>query len=78
MYTRRGSLFWGAALAAVVAALLLVGGLTAIQTAMVIGALPFSLVMVLMWIALLKAVFNDTRREAMGVQSTTEDLTPAE
>ena len=71
-------LFWGAALAAVVAALLLVGGLTAIQTAMVIGALPFSLVMVLMWIALLKAVFNDTRREAMGVQSTTEDLTPAE
>jgi len=35
-------LFWGVALGAVVAALLLVGGLKAIQTAMVIGALPFS------------------------------------
>lgn len=63
-------LFWGAALAAVVAALLLVGGLTAIQTAMVIGALPFSLVMVLMWIALIKAIYNDGRREAAGVTTT--------
>ena len=34
--------FWGVALGMVVAALLLVGGLKAIQTAMVIGALPFS------------------------------------
>jgi choline/carnitine/betaine transport len=63
-------IFWGLALGAVVAALLLVGGLTAIQTAMVIGALPFSLVMVLMWVSLLKAIFRDIRRNALGVATT--------
>ena len=64
--------FWGTALAAVVAALLLVGGLSAIQTAMVIGALPFSLVMVLMCASLIKAVYNDGRRATAGVSSTAE------
>ena len=38
-------LFWGAALAPVVGGLIMAGGLSAIQTAMVIGALPFSAVM---------------------------------
>ena len=56
-------LFWGAALGLVVGALLLVGGLKAIQTAMVIGALPFSIVMVLMCIALFKAIYRDGMRE---------------
>ncbi|MCG7625549.1 BCCT family transporter [Epibacterium sp. Ofav1-8] len=56
-------LFWGAALGLVVGALLLVGGLKAIQTAMVIGALPFSIVMVLMCIALFKAIYRDGLRE---------------
>lgn len=63
-------LFWGVALGAVVAALLLVGGLKAIQTAMVIGALPFSLVMVLQCFSLVKAIYNDGRREAAGLQTT--------
>ncbi len=63
-------LFWGVALGAVVAALLLVGGLKAIQTAMVIGALPFSLVMVLQCFALIKAIYRDGKREAAG-QTTT-------
>ena len=63
-------LFWGVALGAVVAALLLVGGLKAIQTAMVIGALPFSLVMVLQCVALVKAIYNDGRREAAGQVTT--------
>ncbi len=67
-------LFWGVALGAVVAALLLVGGLKAIQTAMVIGALPFSLVMVLQCAALIKAIYNDGRREKAGV----ETVVPAE
>jgi len=71
--------FWGGALAAVVAALLIVGGLSAIQTAMVIGALPFSLVMVLMSVALLKAVFRDSMRASRGVPSTAEpSAEPAE
>lgn len=63
-------LFWGAALAMVVGGLLVSGGTGAIQTAMVIGALPFSVVMVLMCFALIKAVYNDTRREAQGVPTT--------
>ncbi len=65
-------LFWGVALGAVVAALLLVGGLKAIQTAMVIGALPFSVVMVLQCVALVKAIYNDGRREAAGQPTTVE------
>ncbi|MEL7463233.1 MAG: BCCT family transporter [Pseudomonadota bacterium] len=60
-------LFWGAALAMVVGGLLVSGGTSAIQTAMVIGALPFSIVMVLMCLALIKAIYNDGRREAAGI-----------
>ena len=66
-------IFWGIALGAVVAALLLVGGLKAIQTAMVIGALPFSVVMVLQCFALIKAIYNDGRREAEGKAVTVSD-----
>ena len=63
-------IFWGVALGAVVAALLLVGGLKAIQTAMVIGALPFSVVMVLQCLAIVKAIYNDGRREKAGMATT--------
>ncbi|MBV7396868.1 BCCT family transporter [Mameliella sediminis] len=62
-------IFWGVALSLVVGGLLLVGGLDAIKTAMVIGALPFSLVMFLMCVALTKAVIKDAIRERNGVQS---------
>ena len=65
-------LFWGAALALVVGGLLISGGTSAIQTAMVIGALPFSVVMALMCVALIKAIFNDGRREAAGVSTTVD------
>ncbi len=73
-------LFWGAALALVVGGLLISGGTGAIQTAMVIGALPFSIVMALMCLALIKAIWNDGRREAAGVDAVTVDPvgTPAE
>jgi choline-glycine betaine transporter len=72
-------LFWGAALAFVVGGLILAGGLGAIQTAMVIGALPFSVVMVLMGIALIKGIWRDSQRDAAGVATTTDDLAgPAE
>ena len=66
-------LFWGAALALVVGALIIAGGLGAIQTAMVIGALPFSAVMVLMGLALIKAIWRDGRREAAGLPTTHTD-----
>jgi choline/carnitine/betaine transport len=69
-------IFWGVALGAVVAALLLIGGISAIQTAMVIGALPFSLVMVLMAVSLIKAIYNDGKRVAAGID-TTGNVQPA-
>lgn len=62
--------FWGIALAFVVGALLVIGGLGAIQTAMVIAALPFSLAMVLIGISLIKAIYNDGRRISEGVATT--------
>jgi choline/carnitine/betaine transport len=62
-------LFWGAALALVVGALLVIGGLGAIQTAMVIGALPFSFVMLLMGFAVIKGIWRDAIREKNGVES---------
>ncbi|WP_293264807.1 BCCT family transporter [Neptunomonas sp.] len=65
-------IFWGVALGALVAALLLVGGLKAIQTAMVIGALPFSVVMVLMCFSLIKAVYRDGIREKQGIKTVAE------
>lgn len=79
--------FWGAALGGVVAALLIAGntpddpkgGIKAIQTAMVIGAFPFSVVMVLQGVALVKAIFNDARREREGIATTSDtEPTPAE
>lgn len=59
-------LFWGAALAFVVGGLIIAGGLGAIQSAMVIGALPFSLVMVLMGLSLMNAIYRDLQREKYG------------
>ncbi|WP_308915532.1 BCCT family transporter [Jannaschia sp. LMIT008] len=70
-------IFWGAALALVVGALLIAGDISAIQTAMVIGALPFSVVMVLMAIALVKAIWMDGRRERAGVPTTIPEAAEA-
>ena len=53
---------WGVILTLVIGGLLLAGGLGAINTAMIIGALPFSVVMALMGIALLKALIRDAMR----------------
>lgn len=59
-------LVWGVALTLVIAVLLLAGGLSAIQTAMIIGALPFSFVLALMGVALLKALIRDGLRAKNG------------
>jgi choline/carnitine/betaine transport len=71
-------LFWGIALALVVGGLIAAGGLGAIKTAMVIGALPFSVVMVVMGIALIKAIVHDGLRERQGVATTTESKRPSD
>ncbi|MCH1474857.1 MAG: BCCT family transporter [Alphaproteobacteria bacterium] len=56
-------ILWGSALTLVIGVLLAAGGLSAINTAMIIGALPFSLVMALMGVSLVKAVVRDTMRQ---------------
>lgn len=60
-------LFWGTALAVVTGGLLILGGLDAIKTAMVIGALPFSAVLVLMGISVVSAIIRDAQRERLGL-----------
>ncbi|WP_420003767.1 BCCT family transporter [Arenibacterium sp. LLYu02] len=67
-------IFWGAALAFVVGALLIIGGLGAIQTAMVIGALPFSAVMALMGVSLIKAIIRDGIRARKGLPVTAREI----
>ncbi len=57
---------WGAALTLVIGVLLVAGGLSAINTAMIIAALPFSAVMALMGISLFKALIRDGMREKEG------------
>ncbi|MEM7074573.1 MAG: BCCT family transporter [Pseudomonadota bacterium] len=54
---------WGTILTLVIGVLLVAGGLSAINTAMIIGALPFSVVMALMGISLFKALIRDGMRE---------------
>lgn len=65
----RHRIVWGIILTAVVAVLLLAGsgGMTALSDAMIIGALPFGIIMVLMCAALAKALVNDHRRAKHGV-----------
>lgn len=49
-------IIWGSIYVAVVASLLSAGGMDALRSAMIIGALPFSLVMALMGVSLIKAL----------------------
>ncbi|NKB75725.1 MAG: BCCT family transporter [Gammaproteobacteria bacterium] len=56
-------IIWGLILTAVIASLLLAGGLNAIQAAMIVGAVPFSFMMILMGISLIKALYRDGLRE---------------
>ena len=59
-------IIWSIILTSIVAALIIAGGLGAIQSAMIIAAIPFTLIMVLMCVALLKALYRDTLREKSG------------
>ena len=68
--SNRHVIFWGITLGLVVAVLLMIGGLDAIKTAMVIGALPFSFVMVLMCASLGKAIYEDTCETSISASQT--------
>lgn len=61
--TRKHIIIWGLALGAIVAALLLAGGLKAIQSAMIVGTIPFSFILILMGIGLIKALIRDQIRD---------------
>jgi len=65
-------LFWGGALAFMVGSMLVLGGIDAIRITMMIGALPFSFVLALMAIAIIKAIIFDLIRKKHGVPTTAE------
>ncbi len=62
-------IIWGVILTLVIGTLLVAGGggLDALSNAMIIGALPFTMIMVLMCISLAKAMWRDNQREKAGV-----------
>ncbi|MFV0300458.1 MAG: BCCT family transporter [Paracoccus sp. (in: a-proteobacteria)] len=65
-------LTWGLIMTLVIGGLLAAGGLDAINTAMIIGALPFSVVMALMGIALIKALVRDGMRKRRAATASPE------
>ncbi|KEO90125.1 transporter [Erythrobacter longus] len=65
-------LFWGLALAFVVGSMLILGGIEAIRITMIIGALPFSVVLAAMSVSIVKAVVFDLIRKKHGVPTTQE------
>ncbi|MEM6309870.1 MAG: BCCT family transporter [Pseudomonadota bacterium] len=63
-------IIWGLIMTGVIGSLIIAGNsgaaanpLDALQDAMIIGALPFTIVMVLMMVSLAKALINDSRRD---------------
>ena len=71
---RRHILFWGGALGLVVASMLILGGIDALQTTMILGALPFSAVVALMAASLIKAIVYDIVRKRQGVATHSEAI----
>jgi len=63
-HSNRHITIWGTALTLVIGVLLLAGGLSAIQTAMIVGALPFSVVLALMGLSLIKALVSEVRLQS--------------
>ena len=79
----RYRIFWGLAIGAVAAVLLLAGGLKALQTASIVAALPFSFVALLATYGFFKALRQDmaacdeaARREALDGQPAPASLKP--
>ena len=60
--SRKHIIVWSVALTAVIGALILAGGLDAITSAMMVAAIPFSFIIILMAISLLKALILDNKR----------------
>ncbi|MCZ2723584.1 BCCT family transporter [Marinomonas sp. 15G1-11] len=54
-------IFWGVIIGFVAAALLVAGGLSALQTANIAAALPLSFIIIIMTLGVLKSLFEETR-----------------
>ena len=70
-------IIWGLILTAVIGALILSAGdgqnpMESLKRAMIIGALPFTMVMGLMCVALAKALFRDGQRDKNSAQAPAE------
>ena len=63
MPPNRSKVIWGVLVAGIAIALMLAGGLKSVQTATIVFALPFSAVVVLMAIALVRAIRDDWEAE---------------
>jgi glycine betaine transporter len=59
----RVKLVWGVLVAAIATSLMLAGGIRALQTATIVFALPFTVVVVLMAVAVLRAIREDWEAE---------------
>ena len=59
----RSKILWGILVSGIALALMMAGGLKAVQTAVIVFALPFALVLSLMALALLRAVRRDWKDE---------------
>ena len=72
-------IIWGILMTAVIGTLLLAGGggLDALKFAMIIGALPFTFIMVLMCVALAKALIRDSMRDSRGIYTGPPSADPA-
>ena len=57
---------WGVMLAAIALVLLYTGGLQALQNTMIVAALPFSIIMALMTISLIKALNKEAKELGIG------------
>ena len=63
---KRFRIFWGFMIGAVAAVLLIAGGLSALQTANMVAALPLSFLVMLMVISVFKSLLLDERRGAIA------------
>ncbi|MGY0398779.1 MAG: BCCT family transporter [Ostreibacterium sp.] len=75
----RFRIIWGLTVGAVAAALLLAGGLKALQAASIAAALPFSVVMVMMVVGLIRSMFSNPEYvPAFNAQIEQKNPPPAE
>ncbi|KQQ96914.1 BCCT family transporter [Massilia sp. Leaf139] len=70
----RSKLVWGVLIAGIAISLLLAGGLNAVQSATILFALPFAAVIVLMVVALWRALREDLAEEARRERETRRKL----